>query len=396
MPKVIKSLQLGKVSSIFEHPTEDELSIINERALKTFIADELICLTVHICNNMKDKIGDVLSDNFMNQFASMAAETNLKGQLNHSEDVKETWANIFKAEVVDLDENVKEISARAYVVINEDNQKILDKIEAGSIGDISISFNGEGHPVGDMFIWDECTAAREWSLVVCPCQSGTGISKELDLNDNPAVIKDKQTPANTNGGKLMKKKDFALARLFGRIKSAPADNGSTEDVSSLIDVIRTTDPEDEVDPKDIEALLQENEQLRAEIDKLRAELNEKDAELKACKEAADEQVANAEQAAIDKALQAVIDKACPLNQTVAEDMMKSFDRSQLSLEGNEIKGLAEQEAAVLKRYEGLYGKQTSTPAVSKDLPKVSLGKRKEPDNIKKSFNDRVNAMVENN
>ena len=38
MPKVIKSLQLGKVSSIFEHPTEDELSIINERALKTFTA----------------------------------------------------------------------------------------------------------------------------------------------------------------------------------------------------------------------------------------------------------------------------------------------------------------------------------------------------------------------
>lgn len=394
MDKILKSLQLGKVSSIFEHPTEDELNIINQRALKTFTADELVCLTVHICNNMKDKIGDVLSDNFMNQFASMAAETNLKGQLNHSEDVKETWANIFKAEVVDIDEKVKEITARAYVVINEDNQKILDKIEAGSIGDISISFNGEGHPVGDMFIWDTCTAAREWSLVVCPCQAGTGISKDLD--GKSATVEDKQTLVKTNGGKLMKKKDFALARLFGRIKSAPEDNGKTEDVSSLIDVIRTTDPEEDVDPKDIEALLQENEQLRAEIDKLREELNAKDAELKACKEAADEQVANAENAAIDKALQAVIDKACPLNQTVAEDMMKSFDRSQLSLDGTEIKGLAEQEAAVLKRYEGLYGKQTSTPAVSKDLPKVSLGKRKETDVTKKSFNDRVNSMVENN
>lgn len=394
MAKVLKSLQTGKIGTMFEQPTDDELAIINSRALRPFDASELVCLTVHIANNLKDKIGDVLSDNFMYQFAEQAAANNLKGQLNHLEDVSETWANIFKAQVVLIDETTKEIEARAYVVLNDDTRKILDKIEAGVIGDISISFNGEGHYDNNngTFIWDECTVAREWSLVVCPCQSGTGISK--DLNGKSATVEDKVTDVLSNGGKSMKKKDYFLSKLFKRLKSAPAD--SSEEISQLIDSIESSEENDEFTQEDIEALLKERDDLKDEIERLKAELAERDAELKACKEAADEQIKEAETAAIEEALKACVDKACPMNQTVAEDMLKSFDRSQLSMDSGVIKGLNEQEAAVLKRYEGLYGKKFSTPSASKELPKVSFGKKVDVTNSKKSFNDRVNAMVENN
>lgn len=394
MAKVLKSLQTGRVSTMFEQPTDDELAIINSRALRPFDASELVCLTVHVANNLKDKVCDILSDNFMYQFAEQAAANNLKGQLNHSEDVTETWANIFKAQVVLIDETTKEIEARAYVVLNDDTRKILDKIEAGVIGDISISFNGEGHYDNNngTFVWDECTVAREWSLVVCPCQSGTGISK--DLNGKSATVEDKVTDVLSNGGKSMKKKDYFLSKLFKRLKSAPAD--SSEEISQLIDSIESSEENDEFTQEDIEALLKERDDLKDEIERLKAELAERDAELKACKEAAEEQIKEAETAAIEEALKACVDKACPMNQTVAEDMLKSFDRSQLSMDAGVIKGLDEQEAAVLKRYEGLYGKKFSTPSASKELPKVSFGKKVDVTNTKKSFNDRVNAMVENN
>jgi chromosome segregation ATPase len=192
----------------------------------------------------------------------------------------------------------------------------------------------------------------------------------------------------------MKKKDYFLSKLFKRLKSAPAD--SSEEISQLIDSIESSEENDEFTQEDIEALLKERDDLKDEIERLKAELEQKDAELKACKEAAEEQVKEAETAAIEEALKACVDKACPMNQTVAEDMLKSFDRSQLSMDAGVIKGLDEQEAAVLKRYEGLYGKKFSTPSASKELPKVSFGKKVDVTNSKKSFNDRVNAMVENN
>ena len=63
MKTVTKALPTGNISTVFDHPTEDELNIINTRTQREFKADELYVITVHLANNDKDK-----SKQFLNFF----------------------------------------------------------------------------------------------------------------------------------------------------------------------------------------------------------------------------------------------------------------------------------------------------------------------------------------
>lgn len=379
MALVIKSLTTGKISSVFQPPTDEELEIINSRTLRPFSKDEIVCLTVHMANNQTDKVKDVLSEQFLQEFAELASE-NLKGQLDHSESVSQTWSNIFTAQVVDLPNGIKEVEGRAYVVLNEDNKKILDKIESGTIGEISISFNGTGHQEGDVYIWDHCECAREFSLVVCPCQFNTGVSKELKGQSATFEHKDTTNKTLSPGGGTMKKKDYIFSKLRKIVaKSAPDDR--KDEIGELLDAVENADSEAEVDAQDIESLIAENDSLKAEIERLKAELEQKDEELKACKADAEAKVAEAEETAIDEAIKSFVQKSHPINATVAEDMIKNFDRTKLSFDHatKTINGLQEASQACLKRYDGLCSKKFTAPFVSKDRPKATEVKKEKID-----------------
>lgn len=387
MKTVTKALPTGNISTVFDHPTEDELNIINTRTQREFKANELYVITVHLANNDKDKVNDVMSDTFLEEFAQLAQANNLPGQLNHNEDVKETWANIFEAHIEE-NEGRKEIVGRAYVVANDDNRKLLDKIEAGTIGNISISFNGEGEALGtDAYLWTHCETAREFSIVVCPCQDNTGISKELDAGASQQLSASNIETANnkSNGGKRMKAIDRFKA-LVRKSMDGVENPDSIEISPSLLPLL--DDPERELSDTEVE--------LQEEIDRLKAEL----AEQKSCYEAKIKELedqlnaqgteaAEQEEAAIDAILDTEIEKLNPLTPTVKSNMLRDIDRSQLKLNAGKVEGLDEQIANITKSYEGLFGKKETTP-VKKSAPFTTVSTKKTA--TKKSFDEACQSL----
>lgn len=381
MNATIKSLPTGSISTVFEHPTAEELAVINTRTKREYTADELIVLTVHLCNNSKDKVDEIMSDTFLEEFAQQAAENNLPGQLNHIEDVKETWANIFEAHVVEEDGR-KAVEGRAYVVLNTKTQELLDKLEAGTIGNISISFNGEGQPYGDAYIWEHCLCAREFSIVVCPCQDNTGISKELNSSESqhPSEIAIDTQKNNANGGKKrMKAIDHIKALVKKSMDEATVD--MTEVASSLMPLLEDPDRElSEYELKLTEELEQEKACHKSDVDALNAKIAELEAKLAEQGTQAEEQ----EAAAIDALLDAEVEKLNPLTPTVKSNMLRDIDRSKLRLTAGKVEGLTEQMEIISKSYEGLFG-QKETTHEKKTGPFTTVSKTKTQ--TRRSFDD---------
>ena len=382
MKKVTKALPTGNISTVFDHPTDEELNIINTRTQREFTAEELYVITIHLANDDKDKVGDIMTETFLTEFAELAQANNLPGQLNHNEDVKETWANIFEAHVEE-NNGRKEIVGRAYVVANDDNKKLLDKIESGTIGSISISFNGEGEPIGmDSFLWTHCETAREFSIVVCPCQDNTGITKDLDAgaSQQPSASNKDTDNKKSNGGKKMKaiERFKALVRKSMENAENPENIEITPDMMPLLD-----DPDRELSEHEIE--------LQEEVDRLKAELEEQkgcyEAKIKELQEQLDAQGAAAEEqegAAIDAILDTEIEKLNPLTPTVKSNMLRDIDRSQLKLNAGQVEGLTDQIENIKKSYEGLFGEKSQAPT-KKSAPFTTVSTKKTV--TKKSFDE---------
>lgn len=389
MNNTVKSLPLGKIESVFSHPTAEELAVINTRTKREYSADELVVLTVHLCNSDKDKVDEIMSDTFLEEFAQQAMDNNLPGQLNHIEDVKDTWANIFEAHVVD-EEGRKAVQGRAYVVLNDKTQEILDKLEAGTIGNISVSFNGQGEPYGDSFIWQHCLCAREFSIVVCPCQDNTGVSKELNSQESqhPTEIAIETKNNTTNGGKRrMKSIDRFKALIKKSMDEAGAITADAETASSLMNLLEEPDRElSEYEMQLAEELEQEKACHKSDVDALNAKIAELEAQLAEMGAQADEQ----ETAAIDTLLDAEVEKLNPLTPTVKSNMLRDIDRSKLRLTAGKVEGLTEQMEIISKSYEGLFGKKEQTPE-KKTAPFATVSHKKAP--TKRSFDEACQTLL---
>lgn len=390
MNNILKSLPTGTISSVYRHPTNDELATINTRTQREYTADELYVLTVHLCNSQKDKVNDIMTDTFLEEFAARAQANNLPGQLNHNEDVKETWANIFEAHVEEV-ADYKEIVGLAYVVINDDNQKLLNKIEAGTIGNISVSFNGQGTQVGDTYIWEHCDEAREFSLVVVPCQEDAYITKDHSTVTTPqSTVDDKavsNNDTNNTGGKRMK----AIDRFKALIKKSMDEAGDTSAVEitpSLLPLLE--DPDHEMSDIEI-ALQEENEQLKAELAACKEEYEAKIKELEDKLTEHDDEAKKTEEEAIDTLVDAEVDKLNPLTPTVKSNMLRDIDRAQLRLNAGKVEGLTEQLEAIKKSYDGLFGKKESTeqkkPFMSVSVKKTQTKAASFKEACQNSFND---------
>ena len=361
-----KNSTTGSIETTFAHPSDEELAIINTRTQREFTAEELYVLTVHMCNNIMDKTSEVMDETFLNEFAAQAQENNLAGQLNHTLDVRETWANIFEAHVEKVKDYL-EVVGRAYVLNTEENVELLKKIEAGSIGGISIQFDSEYELVDGVIHHTHCVFAREFSLVVTPCLYNTGITKELPANtvpDGEAEVID-TTNTQKNGGHKMKFLNFFIKQA----KACPATKSDADETvysipESVLDGLENEDLDRDMTEQEIA--------LSEEIDRLKAELAEKDAkieELTAQLEAAGKERETVESDAINAILDEEVEKMFPGCEAVAKDsILKSLDRSKFTLKDGKLEDAESQLEAVKKSWEPVLQK---TNTVKKSFTTVS-------------------------
>lgn len=383
----------------------DDILKINELGRTELTEDDLYIFNLRACDGLKDRVADRMSDTFLQQFADRINAKSIPLLKDHDWSADKQIGRVYKASVETDENGVKFVKATAYTL--KSNTELVEKIEAGILKELSVSFDGlatcsicgepmekdwdgrghckNQHIAGETYedkqcesILTECTDVYEVSIVAVPCQPNASIIKKLNQSETAperqASASEHNTPTN-NGGTTMKKGLLALLKFGAKNKSAEQPD---EQVTELIDILGNPDAADaEVTPEEIQALIEENEELK----KKNAELEE---ELKACKEAADQQTAEAEAAAIDSVLDTEVEKLCPLTPTVKENMLRDIDRKELKLVDGKVEGLDAAIEAVSKKYEGLFG-QTSKKKTN-DAPTVSTTNEAKNETFKKGFN----------
>ena len=383
----------------------DDILRINELGRTELTEDELYIFNLRACDGLTDRVADRMSDTFLQQFADRINAKSIPLLKDHDWSADKQIGRVYKASVETDENGIKFVKATAYTL--KSNTELVEKIEAGILKELSVSFDGlatcsicgepmekdwdgrghckNQHIAGETYedkqcesILTECTDVFEVSIVAVPCQPNASIIKKLNQSETAperqASASEDTTPTN-NGGTTMKKGLLALLKFGAKNKSAEQPD---EQVTELIDILGNPDAADaEVTPEEIQALIEENEELKRK----NAELEE---ELKACKEAADQQTAEAEAAAIDSVLDTEVEKLCPLTPTVKENMLRDIDRKELKLVDGKVEGLDAAIEAVSKKYEGLFG-QTSKKE-TKDAPTVSTTNEAKNETFKKGFN----------
>ena len=382
----IKSFDLGpELSTGLSLPTEEELNLINSKIIKPLQADDVRVFTIHLCNSKLDKSNEVMTKEFIEQYAALAEANRLPGQKDHKEEVDLTWCNVFQAWVEEVD-GVYYAVARAYSLYNR-NWSILEGIEYGLTTKVSVSFNGEGHYAQDqegneIYIWDKCTEAREFSLVVCPCQRSADITKSLSNSTEPTRTEEDKT--NNTGGKKMKALEIFTKHFKKTVKS---DDPTS---AALLDLLENPDRE----------LSEAELELREKVDALEAQLEEQkqsyeakiaelEEQLKACGAKAEEIAAQTIEDRIDEE----IEKMNPLTPVVKECIKKELNRETIKLnDEGALEGLSEQLEAARTKFDGLFKvvksdeKQTKSSPFSTSTQKVNTGSNHSFDAAcKKSF-----------
>ena len=390
-------LTLQAIKHVDKSISADDILKINELGRTALTEDDLYVFNLRACDGSTDRVADRMSDTFLQQFADRINAKSIPLLKDHDWSADKQIGRVYKASVETDENGVKFVKATAYTL--KSNTELVEKIEAGILKELSVSFDGlatcsicgepmekdwEGrghcknqHIAGETYedkqcesILTECTDVYEVSIVAVPCQPNASIIKKLNQSETAPERQASASEDNTstnNGGTTMKKGLLALLKFGAKNKSAEQPD---EQVTELIDILGNPDAaEAEVTPEEIQALVEENEELK----KRNAELEE---ELKACKEAAAEQTAEAESAAINSVLDTEVDKLCPLTPTVKENMLRDIDRKELKLVDGKVDGLDAAIEAVSKKYEGLFGKTSKkktndAPAVSNEKPEIT-------------------------
>ena len=343
-----KGLNDNNLSSI-----EADLELINKHTIKPLTSDEVYTFKVQICDNDVDRVGDKMTDNFLEQVADNI--TGVTGLKDHDWSVENQLARLYDAEVVTDDNKLtvlgeprKYVLGKAYTLSKY--KDYIDSINAGLLKETSISFESEGDVCsicGEPMIKDDCdighcknghiaghiydsvvcynkidklTDILEWSLVAVPCQRNAGIKNK-----------------NYNGGNSIMKKAELLIRQF--MSSKAYEKADDDDKATLNEATESEDVE--LSEEDIRKIVDENSKLKAKVKELESKV----------KAAEDGRNRDKMEAIVSKA----IDDMKPLTPKVKDMMMKELPWDDMKLEDGQIPGLADVFTGIKEQYKGLLG-----------------------------------------
>lgn len=409
------TLTLQAIKHADKSISADDILKINELGRTELTEDDLYIFNLRACDGLTDRVADRMSDTFLQQFADRINAKSIPLLKDHDWSADKQIGRVYKASVETDENGVKFVKATAYTL--KSNTELVEKIEAGILKELSVSFDGlatcsicgepmekdwdgrghckNQHIAGETYedkqcesILTECTDVYEVSIVAVPCQPNASIIKKLNHDSTGAterqadVSENKQSNPTNNGGKrAMKKSLLALLKLGARNKAAEQPD---EQVTELVDILSDPDKADEeLTEEEITAIVTENEDLKKKIEELNGKIDELQEELKACKADAEQQAAEAEAAAVESVLDTEIDKLAPITETVKKNMLRDIDRTSLKLNDGKVEGLDAAIETIKKDYEGLYGKQSGKQ--SKDAPQISEGRSETKTVVKKGF-----------
>ncbi len=333
-----------------------ELEKINQHTIKPLAKEDVYIFPIALCDNEVDRVGDKMTDKFLNDLADKVK--GVTGLKDHDWSSDNQLSRLYDAEVVETDEvnqlgeKRKYVLGKAYTLSKY--KDYIDKINAGLLKECSISFQSEndtcsicgckthkkedglsicenGHIALEEYdgklcynIIDELTDVMEWSLVAVPCQHGAGIKNK------------KHT-----GGRTMTKAELLIRQLFN---SKSFKNLSDEEKGMLEDSLGKSETSEELSDDDIKKLVDENAKLKEEVDSLKA-LNK---ELESGRE-------------LDKIKSIVekeLDKLNPITPKVTEMAMKEIPWEDLKLEEDgQIAGMADVLANIENNFKGLFNEE---------------------------------------
>lgn len=333
-----------------------DIDLINKHTLEPLKEEDVFTFKVQLCDNDVDRVGDKMSDKFLNEVADKVK--GVAGLKDHDWSVENQVARLYDAQVVEDEENTtvlgerrKYVQGSAYTLAK--NREMIDKINSGILKEVSISFNSEGdtcsicgkpmckdgsdighcengHVAGQSYDGQLCynkidnlMDILEWSLVSVPCQRRAGINKK-----------------SLEGGSSIMKKAELLIRQFMSSKSyekaAPEDKEVLEEVTKKEDV--------ELTEEDIQKLVEENGKLKTQVEELKEKV----------KEATEGREKDKIEAIVSKGL----DELNPLTDKVKEMIMKEIPWDTLKLEDGQIPGMADIFDKVKEDYKGLFKEST--------------------------------------
>lgn len=355
-----KNKNLNSINKSDKNINETDMQLINELTLEPLSPDDVYTFEIELCDNDVDRVGDKMSNEFLNEVASSVK--GLTGLKDHDWSSDNQMSRIYDASVeVDDTHKTKTGEDRRYVKAKvftlKKFQEYIDKIASGLLKECSISFESEGdtcnicgaymekvddvgvckngHVAGEVYDGTLCYNSinhlkdvLEFSLVAVPCQHRAGI-KNKNL-----------------GGFKMRKLDFLLSQFMNSKAYEKADT----DEKLKIEEALNTKSDEEMSEDDIKKIIQENVKLREKVKGLEARV----------KEAEDGRARDKIEAIVaDK-----IDKMHPLNDKVKECFMKELPWDSFKLEEDgQIPGMEDVFNNVLKGYKGLFVDEADVEAV---------------------------------
>lgn len=361
----------------------EALAKVNEHTVEPLGIEDVYLFEVELCDNDIDRVGDHMTDEFLQQVADSAS--GLTGLKDHDWSMDNQISRLYDAEIrIDPSKQTRLMEPRRYVLGKaytlSKYKDYIDKINAGLLKECSISFESSGDTCsicGSLMTKDandighcenghvalqeydgqlcytnlnNLTDTLEWSLVAVPCQHNAGIK-------NKSI-----------GGNVMKKTEL-LIRQFMSSKGFKA--ASKEEQAKLEEALKETEDK-ELSDEDIKGLVDENEKLKAKVKELEQKVADSESGRKRDK--------------IESIVSKAVDDMKPMTPKVKDMFMKDIPWDDLELEDGQIPGLDNVFAGMKKDYDGLFASEEETEEVGgHDEPDgdeagvVMLNEKGEPD-----------------
>lgn len=191
------------------HPFDDikEMELVNLYSRKELKADEVYLFSVALCDNEIDRDYEMFSAEALEKLSELFVGKT--GIFDHDPSAKNQKARIISCSVEPVEgkknifgDDYYRLVCRAYILKNEENQPLIDSIDAGITKEVSVgcsvkktvcSVCGEDirsplcpHRKGEEYNGKLCcgiltqpTDAYEFSFVAVPAQRGAGVIKSL-------------------------------------------------------------------------------------------------------------------------------------------------------------------------------------------------------------------------